>query len=206
MATDDGAAYYDIVSRLKQTRLAFESVSPAEVTGSRRELVITTKQEQSGFKTPTFAIEELSTDPLMMKGQILSCFLEESKRVLLVGIDPGSRIGVVVFYGGMELGAFTANSIEGLERFLVSIVGEVPHSAMSVKIGAGEPRSATRLAVDLRRILPRAVVEMVDESGTSAIKRGTIGTTRDQRAAVRIAFRKGVPFEPGFRHKRRSRV
>jgi hypothetical protein len=78
---------------------------------------------------------------------------------------------------------------------LVTLVKEVPHSSLSVKIGGGEPKSSLRLASLLReRLPPSASVEIVDESGTSAGKSGAIGVTRDQRAAARIAFRKGIQF------------
>jgi hypothetical protein len=75
------------------------------------------------------------------------------------------------------------------------VVSDVPHSLLTVKIGGGEPKSSLRLARLLRGRLPRFTsIEIVDESGTSGGKRGAIGATRDQRAAARIALRKGVQF------------
>jgi len=149
------------------------------------------------------AIEDLSKDPLIMEGQIRSRFLEASRRSLLVGIDPGSRIGVVVFYGGRELGARTVNLVEEVIGLLVKVSEGLPYSSLSVKIGGGEPRSAMRSARLMReRLSPSASIEVVDESGTSAGRRGTIGATRDERAATRIAFRKGRQFTDGARLKR----
>jgi hypothetical protein len=46
-----------------------------------------------------------------------------------------------------------------------------------------------------QELSPSASIEIVDESGTSGGKRGAIGATRDQRAAARIAFRKGIQFQ-----------
>ena len=118
VATDDGNAYYDIVSRLKRTHLRFSSLSPGQAVDSVQDLVITSKREVPAFRGNALAIEDLNQDPLVMEGQLLSRLLDESRRDLLIGIDPGSRIGVVVFYGGKELGAMTTNSVDGLADFV----------------------------------------------------------------------------------------
>ncbi len=204
VATDDGNAYYDIVSRLKRTRLRFSSLMPAQAVDSAKDLVITSKREIHAFGRNAIAIEDLSEDSLIMEGQLLSRLLEGPRRNLLIGIDPGSRIGVAMFYGGGELGALTTNSEEKAVELCASVVKEVPHSSLSVKLGGGEPRSCLRLARSLReRLPPSASIEIVDESGTAAGKRGAMGVTRDQRAAARIAYRKGVKFSEAA-HARRT--
>jgi hypothetical protein len=196
VATDDGNAYYSIVSRLKRTHLRFSSLPPGQSIDSARDLALTSKREVDAFKGGAVAIEDLSEDPLVMEGQLLSRLLEESRRSLLIGIDPGSRIGLVIFYGGRELGALTTISAEKLVDLVATVVRDVPHSSLSIKIGGGEPKSSMRLARLLRQKLsPSASIEIVDESRTSGGKRGAIGATRDQRAAARIAFRKGIQFQ-----------
>lgn len=196
VATDDGTVYYDIVSRLKRTHLRYTSASVEEALAQPGALVITSRRESEMFQGGAVAVEDLDRNPLIMEGQLLSRLLERTRRTMLVGVDPGSRIGVVVFYGGLELGAFTANSAKGCVDTLASIVGGVPHSALAVKIGAGAPKTSGILANLLRERLPASsLIEIVDESGTSARTRGVAGATRDQRAAARIAFRKGVPFQ-----------
>lgn len=196
VATDDGNAYYSIVSRLKRTHLRFSSLPPGQSIDSARDLALTSKREVAAFKGGAVAIEDLSEDPLVMEGQLLSRLLEESSRSLLIGIDPGSRIGLVIFYGGRELGALTTISAEKLVDLVATVVRDVPHSSLSIKIGGGEPKSSMRLGRLLRQKLsPSASIEIVDESRTSGGKRGAIGATRDQRAAARIAFRKGIQFQ-----------
>jgi hypothetical protein len=195
VATDDGNAYYDIVSRLKGTHLRFSSHPSGQASTSAEDLVITSKGEAGAFGANAVAIEDLNKDPLVMEGQLLSRLLDASRRNLLVGIDPGSRMGVAMFYGGRELGALTTDSVERVVGSLVMLFNEVPHSSFSVKIGGGEPRSSLRLARLLRGALPAsASIEIVDESGTSVGRGGAIGATRDQRAAARIAFRTGIQF------------
>jgi len=195
VATDDGNAYYEIVSRLKSTHLRFLSISSREAVNPAQDLVITSKTEVSALGGNAVAIEDLNGDPLIMEGQLLSRLLGEKKRKLLVGIDPGSRIGLAIFYGGRELGALTTDSVQRLVDSLVMLVKEVPHSSLEVKIGDGAPKSSMQLARSLREQLPSsASIEIVDESGTSAGRRGAIGAARDKRAAARIAFRKGLQF------------
>jgi len=203
VATDDGNAYYDIVSRLKRTHLQFSSLSPGKEVDPAKELVITSKMENAAFGGNAVPIEDLDKDPVIMEGQLLSRLLDESRRRLLIGIDPGSRIGMAVFYDGRELGALNSNSVEESVESVVRFVREVPHSSLSVKVGAGEPKTSLRLARSLReRLPPSASLEIVDESGTSAGKRGAIGVTRDQRAAAKIAFRKGRQFSDGVGPRR----
>jgi hypothetical protein len=206
VATDDGNAYYDIVSRLKKTHLRFVSVTPGQAVDPVRDLVITSRVEAYAFGENAVAVEDLSQDPMIMEGQVLSRLLDESRRDILIGIDPGSTIGVAMFYGGRELGAITSNSVERSVDSLVALVEGVSHSSVSVKIGGGEPKTSLRLAQLLReRLPPSASMEIVDESGTSAGKRGAVGATKDQRAASRIAFRKGVQFsEPAPRRRNRG--
>jgi len=195
VATEDGNAYYNIVSRLKRTHLRFSSLLSRQVVDSAHDLVITSKAEAAAFGGNAVAIEDLNDDSLIMEGQLLSRLLEESRRNLLIGIDPGSRIGVAVFFGGRELGAMTTNSTEESADSLVLLAKEVLHSSLTIKIGDGEPKTSLRLARSLREMLPSsASIEIVDETGTSVGKRGVIGATRDQRAAARIAFRRGRQF------------
>ena len=203
VATDDGNAYYQIVSRLKGTHLRFSSLSPGETVNPGRDLVLTSKHEVPAFEGGAVAIEDLSEDSMIMEGQLLSRMLDGSRRNLVVGIDPGTRIGLAMFYGGRELGALTENSVEKSVDLVVALAKEVPCSSFSVKIGDGEPRSSKDLARSLREKLPSsASIEIVDESGTSTGKRGAIGATRDQRAAARIAFRKGAQFSDSERPRR----
>lgn len=204
VVTDDGNAYYDIVSRLKKTHLRFVSLSSGQPVDPAKDLVLTSRSEVPKFGGEAVAVEDLDEDPIVLEGQLLSRLLDESRHIMLIGIDPGSRIGVAMFYGGRELGALTTSSVEGSVESVVRLVEAVPHSSLSVKIGGGEPKSSKRLARLLHERLPEsATLEVVDESGTSAGRRGAMAT-KDQRAAARIAFRKGSPFtEAG--HPRRSR-
>jgi predicted RNase H-like nuclease (RuvC/YqgF family) len=193
VVTDDGNAYYEIVSRLKETNLRYQSVSPGQAIDPALDLVVTSRKELPRIGGAAVAVEDLDEDPLVMEGQLLSRLLEESLRVVLIGIDPGESIGVAVFYGGKEIGARTTNSPEKVVDMVVRFAEKAPFSSLVVKIGDGEPRLSAKLARVIRaRLPPAASVEVVDESGTTSGKRKATGVARDQRAAARIAFRKGM--------------
>jgi hypothetical protein len=190
VATADSRAYYSILTRLKKTNLRFVSLTPAKAVEQRFWPIITTRRETGDFHFASILIEELDEDPLIMEGQILSHALRQAKHVLLIGVDPGLRMGMAVYYSGMKLGSPTFNSVELLWRKISDVVQRVPHSNALVRVGNGSPRQSRLIAETIRTELPGVVVEIVDEKGTSV--RNSKGLTRDQVAAEKIAFRKGV--------------
>jgi hypothetical protein len=194
VATSDSRAYYSILSRLKETNLRFVSLTPSQAAHEVPEPVITTKSELGLFSVVSIPIEELDENPLIMEGQILSKTLSESKRVILIGVDPGTRIGVVIIYGGLGLGSFTVNSIDSLQWKIVSVVRNIPHVSVVIKVGDGAPRLSKNIIRTMAEQLPEAKVEVVDERGTTISKLKSRGLTKDQGAAERIAFRKGTDF------------
>jgi hypothetical protein len=193
VATADSRAYYSILSRLKKTNLRFVSLTPAKAIEQRFWPVITTMRETGEFQFTSIPMEELDEDPLIMEGQILSHALSQAKQVLLIGVDPGFRMGMAVYYGGMKLGSPTFNSVELLRRKVSDVVQRIPHGRAFVRIGDGSPRQSRFIAESIRLQLPNVVVEIVDEKGTSV--RNSKGLTRDQVAAEKIAFRRGIIFQ-----------
>jgi hypothetical protein len=191
VATSDSRAYYSILSRLKETNLRFVSLTPSQAANEVPEPIITTKNELGLFNVVSIPIEDLDENPLIMEGQILSKTLSESKRVILIGVDPGLRTGVVVFYGGSGLGSFTVNSVDSLQWKVVSLVRSIPHADVVIKVGDGAPKLSKRIIGVLTDQLPEARVEVVDERGTTIKRPKSRGLSKDQRAAERIAFRRG---------------
>jgi hypothetical protein len=193
VATADGRAYYSIASKLRRMRIPFLSLMPAEVRAEADWVVLTTKREAKGFGGDVVVMEELDEDLLVMKGQLLARASRKRDAELLMGIDPGSRLGLAVFYGGAELASRTFTSKNLLCSAVRDMVNRIPNSRSVVKIGNGEPRISAWLATKIKEELPRAIVEVVDESGTSARTSKYRGLPSDQSAAVRIAFRRGRP-------------
>lgn len=192
VATADGRAYYSIVMRLRKAGFVFKSVTPSELDSEKCSLILTTKKELDGIDGTSVAIEELNENPVIMKGQIIARLRKVGRRELLVGIDPGSRIGVAVFYQNLKLASLTFNSVAALLNVLEAMVRSIPHSKLLVKVGSGAPKLSKSLARVIRSRLDTAVVEMVDEKGTSSNHLREKELTRDQFAAAKIAYRKGV--------------
>ena len=192
VVTADGRSYYTIVSKLRSAGLPFLSLLPGD---DAREcgLVITTKEEAGSFTVPTIPLEELDESPDVAKGQILSKLME-GEPTMVVGIDPGSRIGAAAFLGETRLASQTFNSKKSAVSWVARLLEKVPSRRLLVRIGDGDPKTAAWLAESLASLVPEADVEIVDESGTS--RGGSIrGLQKDQSSAARIAFRKGEAFK-----------
>jgi hypothetical protein len=156
------------------------------------ELVLTTSKEAHLFRRRDVMIgEELDSDPDVTRGQILSR-LTGGGGTLLIGIDPGLRMGMAAFYGETKVASHTFNSMDRLCAAVLKLVGSVRAVRSTIRIGNGNPSIADTLASTLMAHLPDTTVEIVDESGTSLRHKRAKGMQTDQSAAARIAFRKGM--------------
>ena len=189
--TADGGAYYAIVSRLRGAGLPFLSLLPSDAD-LECGLVITTRSEASAFSSPTLSLEDLDGNPDVARGQILSK-LSRGNKTLLVGIDPGSRIGATAFLGEERLASRIFNSKSGTCSWVADLVERVPSRRSLVRIGDGDVGMASWIARALAVRLPDVTIEIVDEAGTSRTP-SVKGLRRDQGAAAKIAFRKGLLF------------
>jgi len=188
VVTSKAGAYYALVSRLRDAGLRFESVLPESDHGVC-ELVLTTKDEAGAFGGRALVLEELDEDPGVFKGQIVSKLLEEDS--VFVGVDPGVRTGLAVYYGHTPLAFNTFDSPGAICAKVGAFALRLPDCRFVIRIGDGNPRMAEDFARMLKATVPDAVVEIVDEKGTSVRSPGMKGVQGDQRAASRIAFRKG---------------
>lgn len=194
VVTSDAAAYYSLVSRLRSAELPFSSALPSATPGC--ELVLTTSKESSGLGANAMTLEELDADPGIFKGQIVSR-LEGGTDVLLVGVDPGKRIGVAVFYGRVRLAFLTFASTDEVCKRVAAFAARVPSSQVLVRVGGGNRTVASEIVDSVMVGVPVATLEIVNESGTSAGSPRMRGVQRDQVAAAKIAFRKGEVVKSG---------
>lgn len=192
MATSDAAAYYTLVSRLRRAGLAFSSSLPG--LGVNCDLVLTTAREATELGMKALAVEDLDEDPTVFKGQVMAR-LGGGSEVLLVGVDPGMRTGFAAFYGHTKLASSTFDSVAEVGRLVGALASKVPSGQLLVRIGDGSKEMALEVAESVQDAAPRATIEVVNESGTSAGSQKAKGMQKDQAAAVKIAFRKGEPFE-----------
>lgn len=193
MATSSSRAYYVIVTRLKAAGLDFRSVVP-DRPRAECDLIITTSSESLRFGDKAVGLEDLSENPGVFKGQILSR-LSGGEEVLVIGVDPGVRTGMAAFYGEVGLAFDVLWSVGDLRSRIAEFVRSVPAGKAVIRIGTGNLELALKIARALSDEIPKTLVEMVNEAGTSGGSK-TKGLQGDQEAAAKIAFRKGAAFTP----------
>jgi hypothetical protein len=195
VATARARAYYALVSRLRRAELPFSSVLP-DSGFADCEILLTTAEEAGQFGGKALALEELDENPGIFKGQVMSRL--SGDQVILVGVDPGKRMGLAVFFGQTKLAFNTFDSAAAVSTRVAAFAKGIPTSRMLVRVGNGNKSMAARLVEGLRKAVPRATIEVVDESGTSTGSPKMKGVQRDQVAAAKIAFRKGEVVSHGM--------
>jgi len=195
VVTAKARAYYALVSRLRRAGLPFASALPDSDFGDY-DLILTTADEAVQFGSKAMALEELDENPGIFKGQVISR-LSGDGDVILVGVDPGKRTGLAVFYGQTKLAFNTFDSAAAVCSRVGAFARGVPYNRLLVRVGNGNRTLASKLVDGLRNEVPAATIEVVDESGTSAGSSKMKGVQRDQVAAAKIAFRKGEVVSSG---------
>lgn len=188
VATSRASAYYALVARLRRADLPFSSALPESGFGEC-DIILTTAEEAKQLGSRALALEDLDENPGIFKGQVVSKLA--GVQAILVGVDPGKRTGLAVFYGQTKLAFSTFDSAAAVASRVAAFARGVPSSGLLVRVGDGNRALATRLIEGLRRAVPGATIEVVDESGTSTGSPKMKGVQRDQVAAAKIAFRKG---------------
>jgi hypothetical protein len=189
VATSSARVYYAIVTRLRRADLSFTSAFPdSDCEGCA--LVLCSGAEAVQFGDRAVAFEDLNDILGVFKGQLLSK-LDGANGILLVGVDPGVRIGLAVFYGETNLEYSTFGSAAWLSHRVGAFMRGVPAKKSVVRVGNGSPAISARILELLKGEAQEATIEAVDESGTSVRRVRMKGIQGDQVAAARIAFRKG---------------
>ena len=100
VATLNGKSYYKIINTLKLLQLNYEELSPSEALNSYSRIIITSKEESPIFKKKNIIVDsELNENPVIIKAKILRKLIEShTYDQLTIGIDPGNRIGISIFY------------------------------------------------------------------------------------------------------------
>ena len=202
VATIRGRPYYNITCALRLMELQFDSLSPEEAAVSNAKVIITT-QDEAGIvnkKGVVMIDTELEKYPAIAKAKILRSIMGD--RVvddqLIIGIDPGSRIGISAIYLHHEIAsAVVESSPQDAISHVAAMLGGIESRKKVVKIGDGNIAMAIQIARMLKMKFKDSIsIEIVDEHGTSlpqntdANRRGV----RDRSSARAIAFRSGKSF------------
>jgi hypothetical protein len=180
--------------------IQFESLSPEEAALSESKIVITTKDEAEILKRKDILLDtDLEKLPILTKARILRstvkfCYSD----VLIIGVDPGKRIGISVIYMHNEIGCFVESSPSRVVQLISVLIAGIDSKKKTVRIGDGDMYMARLMATWLKSRLSGLVeIEIVDERGTSfplnscKNRRGL----RDIYSARKIAQRNGRIFK-----------
>ena len=181
---------------MKRIKVPFTSMAPGAKIPEGVKLAITTSKEKDlTAGIDIILLEDIENDEDLAKQKILKQLQVDRDEPLVVGVDPGRRIGVVGYYGNSELyGEVLGSSEEAIQRILKLLKSGQRRSKI-VRIGNGNPKLAAELAETLRIRAGNDIhIEIVDESGTSAAIKPNIRSVRDVRSARLIAFRHGMKY------------
>ena len=180
---------------MKLLNLKYDSLLPDEIPTYPGNLIFTTDDESPKFASQAILNEEiLKEDPTVIQGIIiekLDSGLNQSE--LLIGIDPGQRIGLSVSYLGKEIERGLYTSPEDLASHIAKILGGLRADRKLVRIGNGNMQVAKQITYLLNlRFCSHFELEFVDERKTTKkIKNYNKRGERDMLSAKYIAQREG---------------
>ncbi len=175
--------------------LKFDSILPEQIPTYEGNLILTTKNESPENSTKTILHEDiLDKHPTVFRGiiiQKLDFGFEQNE--LVIGIDPGSRIGISISFYGIEIESSFYDSVDELVSHVINILAELRARRKLVRIGNGDMRIAKKISSLLNlKFCSAFELEFVDERKTSLkIKNFNQRGKRDMLSAKYISQRHG---------------
>lgn len=198
VATVDAKAYYALSSLLNEMNLSFESVSPYEDINSIVQLIFTTHKEKKLIKSrKVLCFEDISGIQTIAKEMIFSRLFSSGEDMLLIGIDPGDRTGIILFYRGIEILNEVTLSLDKTLSTLTNIITNSQAKQKVVRIGDGDLKKTNYIAGRLFEKFKELIdIEIVNEKGTSKMT-NTIRFKgpKDLRSARIISLRRGKRYQ-----------
>lgn len=168
---------------------------PDEVATYSGNIILTTQAESPMSATHPILHEEiLLEDPTVIQGIITEKLDSGLNRPeLLIGIDPGMRIGLSVMYLGKEIERGLYTSPDDLADHVARILGGLRAERKIVKIGNGNMSVAKQITTLLNlRFCSHFELEFVDEHKTTKkVKNFNKRGERDMMSAKFIIQREG---------------
>jgi hypothetical protein len=195
IATTYGKPYFQFVKALKFLNLKYDSLLPTEIHNYHGNLIFTTENESPKSASQSILNEEiLKEDPTVIQGIIIEKLDSGlNNQELVIGIDPGQRIGLVVMYFGKEIERGLYTSPDELASHVAKILGGLKAEKKIVKIGNGNMQVAKQITNLLNlRFCSHFELEFVDERKTTRkIKNYNKRGERDMMSAKYIIQRQG---------------
>ncbi|MEC7710720.1 MAG: hypothetical protein VX587_00215 [Thermoproteota archaeon] len=173
----------------------YDSILPDQIQNYDGDLLFTTHSEAPEDSSIPLLFDDIAKkEPIVIKGLItqkLDSGLNE--KTLLLGIDPGQRIGLSIYYLGNHISNTFFVSIEKLVEYLVTIMAELKAEKKIVKIGNGDMTIANKIFKLLNlKFCSNFEIEFVDEANTTLkIKNYNQRGKRDMLSAQFITQRNG---------------
>ncbi|MGI0065470.1 MAG: hypothetical protein ACREA5_05375 [Nitrosotalea sp.] len=168
---------------------------PEEITSSDRRLILTTVHESSKMSSNLVLLDdEFNYHPTIIRAKIVEKLQSGiNNNSLVIGIDPGNRIGLSIFYYEKEIESSIYTSIDDLVSHIVKILVGINTPRKIVKVGNGNMKIALHIVNSLNlRFCSHFELEFVDERKTSLkIKNFNKRGERDKISARYITKREG---------------
>ena len=155
---------------------------------------MTSSETPKDIKIQALYEDILDLEPTVIKGLILQKLgTERYADELLIGIDPGKRMGLSIYYYGKEIENSFHTSVEDLISHLIRILAGLRAKKKIIKIGNGNMKLAKKIVNLLNlKFCSDFMLEFVDESKTSVkIKNYNQRGKRDMLSAKYISRREG---------------
>ena len=179
--------------------LAFESLSPQEAAESNTELVITTRTEAKFLTKKEILLDtDLPENPVLSKARIFRSIMRGYQDDhLIIGIDPGNRIGISIIYLQNEIESLVVSSPNSAIDLVIAFLEGIQSKKKIVRIGDGDMDMSQYIARTIKLKFKNVVnIEIVDEYGTSLPRNTGVNRRgiRDKLSAKTIALRCGRQF------------
>ena len=157
-------------------------------------MVLTTRQETpTECEKPILHEDIFEKHPTVIRGLIIQKLDLGYNQDLIIGVDPGKRIGLSIFYFGREIENSFHSSVEEIVLHIIGVLGGLRARHKIVKIGDGNMNMAKEIVTMLNlKFCSSFELEFVDERKTTLkIKNFNQGGKRDMLSAKYISQREG---------------
>ncbi|MGQ9781687.1 MAG: hypothetical protein ACUVQ8_05475 [Nitrososphaeria archaeon] len=185
--TVDSKAIYYILDILRNKRFHFTILD--EGSQKDADIIFTDKKKCEGN---VLRINELTYTSTSDFERIASKLFRTTKESLLVGVDPGKRMGIAAYFGNRLIVNDVIFPWEDAVLFIVEIL-KMGFNRKVLKIGQGDRKTAEELKKVVQSRFNDIEIYLVDERRTTktAKKKGNQGKEKDKISAVEIAHKNG---------------
>lgn len=147
--------------------------------------------DEGKYKKNTLNINEIVFEPSLDFRKIVQKIFREGP--IFLGVDPGERTGVALYYGKKLILNEVISSWENAIYFIVGILKEFEYNRKIVKIGCGNLRNADELKKILQARFDNIEIYFIDEKRTTKnVKlKGKQNKEKDKISALKILQREG---------------